>query len=338
MRHSAIQRICFSIVIVLVTAIIAVPFYAEAASNPRYSGLVLDADSGTVLYQDRAGELRYPASLTKIMTAYLTFEALQRGKLSLDQRVYVSAHAASMPSSKLGLKKGERISVRDALLSIIVKSANDSAVVLAEAIGGSEWQFAQMMTEKAHQLGMKNTTFRNASGLHHPAQKTTAYDMARLAVALYNDHRKYYHLFSRTKFSFKGQTVTGHNRLLTSYRGADGLKTGYIRLSGYNLVTSVERNGDRVVGVVFGGRTSRSRDAHMKDILNQGYRKLASLKKDGKRFADTPTPELKGIKVKGSADTSEDFIPSPTKKPSPIFEADVSSRNYNMVVEGDNAG
>ncbi|MCD6035183.1 MAG: dacD [Rickettsiales bacterium] len=332
---------------------------APPAPNKKYAGLVIDASSGTILYQENAGMQRYPASLTKMMTVYLTFEALDKGKISLDQRLLVSAFAASQPRTNLSLKKNERISVRDALMAVIIKSANDAAVVLAEGIAGSEWQFARMMTEKSRQLGMNHTQFINASGLHDARQVTTAYDLARLATALYRDHRKYYHLFSRTEFKFKGSTVRGHNRLLSSYQGADGLKTGYVNASGYNLVTSAERYGYRLVGVVLGGRSSQSRDSQMKELLNRSFRKVADLDRSGKRFTNNvpkPAPASRTKKKlqndagrerfiipslkpritgKDGSVFAKNLIPMPQFKPVELLASE-SSYNINAESRGDN--
>src|SRR5208282_1168561 len=205
----------------------------------------------------------HPASLTKMMTLYLTFESLESGQLHKTQSLRVSAHAASQQPSKLELAAGETITVEQAILALTVKSANDAAVVLAEAIGGSESEFAQTMTQKARELGMTGTTFRNASGLPNPGQVTTARDMAKLARALIRDYPQYYGYFSAREFTFQGNEIPTHNHVLVEYEGADGLKTGYIHSSGFNLVTSAVRNGRRLIGVVMGGQTSSQRDHAM---------------------------------------------------------------------------
>ncbi len=270
-------------------------FSSQAHANSKYASLVIDADTGVVLHQENAGEKRYPASLTKMMTLYLTFQALEQGKLTLNQGLRASSRAVGQPPSKLGLKKGGRILVKEAIEALVIKSANDVAVVLAEAVGGTEWQFAMMMNRMAKRLGMTNTNFRNASGLHHSKQYSNAYDMARLAVALRRDYPQYYHFFKRTKFNYGGRTYTTHNRVTQKYPGADGLKTGYINASGFNLVTSVNRRGQRVVGVVLGGRSSRTRDQHMMVLLNRAYTKLASNAQSSKRIsvAAIPVPKPK---------------------------------------------
>jgi D-alanyl-D-alanine carboxypeptidase len=245
------------------------------AHGARYASIVMDADTGQVIYSRHANSQRYPASLTKMMTLYLTFDALRAGRLKLDQKLSASKRAAGMPPSKLGLKKGDKIKVRDAILALVTKSANDAAVVLAEAQAGTEIEFAKLMTSKAKTLGMTRTTFRNASGLHNRHQKSTAKDMAKLSLALLRDHADFYHYFSRKTFAYKGRTYRNHNSLLKYYKGTDGIKTGYIRASGFNLAASAERHGRRLIGVVFGGKSSRSRDAHMRTLLDRGFKRIA---------------------------------------------------------------
>ncbi|HET8790270.1 MAG TPA: D-alanyl-D-alanine carboxypeptidase [Modicisalibacter sp.] len=247
---------------------------AVMAENPRYAGIVVDVESGGILYAENADELRYPASLTKMMTLYLLFEALEEDTLTLEDTFPVSAHAASQPASKLWVQPGDEISVEKAILALIVTSANDVAVVVAEGLAGSERSFAVQMTDKAWALGMQDTVFRNASGLPDDAQITTARDMLILSLRLMNDFPQYYDYFSRTRFTYRDTTHTGHNRLLSSYAGADGLKTGYIRASGFNVATSAVRDGRRIVSVVMGGFTSRSRDAHMADLLDRSFARI----------------------------------------------------------------
>jgi D-alanyl-D-alanine carboxypeptidase len=236
-----------------------------------HASIVIDAQSGRVLESSNADTLAYPASLTKLMTLYLVFGALARRTLKLDQQLPVSAHAAAQAATRLGLHSGERITVEDAILAIVTKSANDAAVVLAEALGGSEDHFAGMMTAAASKLGMEQTVFRNASGLPDPRQHTTARDMATLARALILDYPQYYHFFSTRSFVFHGRLISGHDHLLGEYPGTDGLKTGYTRASGYNLVTSAVHKGRRLIGVVMGGATFRARDARMMALLDTGF-------------------------------------------------------------------
>ncbi len=242
-----------------------------AVFRPVHAYVLMDAQSGRVLDSENADTLTYPASLTKMMTLLLTFEALERGTLRLDQELPVSRHATNQKPSRLNLAVGSTIRVEDAILALTVKSANDVAVVLAEAMGGSEEQFAEMMTAKAQALGMASTTFRNASGLPHKEQRTTARDMARLSRAIVSRPAREYAYFSRTRFDWNGTVVPGHNRLLGRVEGYDGIKTGFINLSGFNLAGSASRNGQRLVAVVLGGTTAASRDREVADLLEQGF-------------------------------------------------------------------
>ena len=248
-----------------------------APNSVVFEAIVLDAETGQVLAATNPDAQTYPASLAKMMTLYLTFEALNAGKLRLDQPLPVSEEAAAKPRSKLGLDPGDAVAVRDLILAIVTKSANDAATVLGEGLGGSEAAFADMMTRKARQLGMDHTTYRNASGLPDPEQQTTARDVARLALALYHDFPREYRYFATRDFEFRGETITGHDHLLDWYPGADGIKTGFINASGYNLATSAVQNGHRLIGVVMGGRTFRWRDEQMAAMLDQGFAELGSV-------------------------------------------------------------
>lgn len=236
-------------------------------ASEKYAAIVVDARTGKVLFEKDSGEPRYPASLTKMMTLYLLFEAVDEGRLRLDEDIPVSAFAAARPPSKIGFKRGGSIDTRSAILALCVRSANDVAVAVAERLAGSEEAFARMMTVKARQLGMTGTHFRNASGLPDDAQRTTARDMAVLAVALRSRFPHHYHYFANREFAFGGKVVRGHNSLLGRVPGVDGLKTGYIRASGFNLATSAGRGGRRVVAVVMGGESAASRDAHMVSLI-----------------------------------------------------------------------
>jgi len=238
---------------------------------PIYTSIVLDADTGRVLHETNADRKSYPASLTKMMTLYLTFEGLERGEVSMDTKLKVSQHAAAAAPSKLGLTPKMSITVEQAINALITKSANDVAVVLAERLGGSESRFAEKMTAKARALGMSNTTFYNPHGLPHPKQFSTARDMATLGIRLMKDFPQYYPLFSQMSFTYAGQTIRTHNRLLEFYDGADGIKTGYTAASGFNLVASATRNGHRVIGVVFGGKSSGTRDRQLAGLMDGGF-------------------------------------------------------------------
>lgn len=245
----------------------------RAAATP-YSGLVVEPETERVLYEQRADELRHPASLTKMMTLYLVFEALTKGELFEDTLFRASRFAVLRPPSRLGLSAGDTLTVEEGILALVTRSANDAATVIAEGMAGSESAFAALMTEKAHELGMTSSLFRNASGLPDPNQVTTAWDMYRLGRALQKDFPQYYPYFSTGKFYFEGQSFANHNHLLETYPGTDGIKTGFINSSGFNLVASAMRNGRRLVGVVFGGPSATSRDRHMREILDDGFAQL----------------------------------------------------------------
>lgn len=249
--------------------------FSKKQNNSRYASLVIDATTGHVLHEENADALRYPASLTKMMTMYMLFSALKTGQLHMDSRLNVSEKAARMPETNINLRKGETITVREAIEALVVRSANDVAVVVAENLGNTEWNFAVMMTAKARELGMSRTVFRNASGLPDTRQLTTAKDMAKLAIALRKNFPDYFHYFKTRSFRHKGITYTSHNRVLNRYQGADGIKTGYINASGFNLVTTVKRDGYTLVGVVFGGTTAQRRDDHMIKLLNDGMVMMA---------------------------------------------------------------
>lgn len=289
---------------------------SAAHANSKYAAIVIDADTGQVLHASNADATRHPASLTKMMTLYMTFDALRHGRLTLGQRLKASSRAAGMPQTNLSLRQGNTITVETAIKALVVRSANDVAVVLGEALGQTEWQFAVAMTNKARKIGMKRTVFRNASGLPDVRQITTARDMATLGLALRRDFPEYYHYFNTTSFSYNGRTYNTHNHVLTDYPGADGIKTGYINMSGFNLVTSVKRDGYSIVAAVMGGRTSRSRDAHMKDLLTRSLRQLASTRSPvkathyAKAPSNAPVPVFKpGTERVAAAVTQEEIIP-----------------------------
>ena len=257
-----------------VTALIGLAVSAQPAVAGRSASIVIDADSGAVLHAANPDIRSYPASLTKVMTLFLLFDELESGRLHLGSKLPVSAHAAAQAPSKLGLEAGDQISAQDAILALVTKSANDVAVVIGEAIGGSESNFAQMMTRKAHALGMRHTTYRNASGLPDLGQMSTVRDQATLARAMISRHAGYYKYFSTRQFVYDGQTIASHNRLMLRYPGADGMKTGYIHASGFNLISSAKRGNSRIIGVVFGGVTAASRDNYMAQLLDKGFSKL----------------------------------------------------------------
>lgn len=312
LKH-AVRRGCLVLAVLLFLSLVN-----QVQANPRYSSIVIDADTGEVLHESNADATRYPASLTKMMTLYMLFEAIEQHKMTLDTRMKVSIHAASMPQTNIGLRTGDSISVREAISALIVRSANDVAAVVAEALGSSEANFGRMMTDKARRLGMHSTTFRNASGLPNGEQKTTARDLVTLSTRLMKDFPKHYHYFSTQSFSYKGTTYNSHNRMVRNTPGVDGLKTGFIRASGFNVATSAKRGNRRVVAVVMGGQTAVARDQHMVQLLdrsfNQGHAThVASNAKN------TPTaPAAKVIRISAS-------VPAPDPKPSSDLEKKAES-------------
>jgi D-alanyl-D-alanine carboxypeptidase len=292
---------------VVIALLIFAASQAEAARRSRYhahphhaalgvapalvrESMVIDAGTGQVLNQENPNSITYPASLTKMMTLYLTFEALNAGSLRLDQYLPVSYEAAGRAPTKLGLRPGESIAVQDLILGLVTRSANDAACVLAEGLAGSEPAFAEHMTHKARSLGMSSTVYRNASGLPDPDQYTTAYDQVQLALALYRDFPREYRYFSTREFYFRGNTIHNHNHLLDWYEGADGIKTGYIGASGFNLAASAVRNGHRLIGVILGGPSAGTRDREMAALLDRGFEELgAGTTMVARREAPPPT-------------------------------------------------
>ncbi|TPJ35569.1 D-alanyl-D-alanine carboxypeptidase [Mesorhizobium sp. B2-8-3] len=304
------SSLSFKAIMVAALAVTIVAADVASALAARSAAIVVDAKTGKVLYSADANGRRYPASLTKMMTLYLTFEALAKGRISKNTPVPFSAHASAEAPTKLGVRPGGSVPVETAILSIVTKSANDSATALGEMLGGSEDNFARMMTAKARQLGMNGTVFRNANGLPDPGQFTTAHDMAMLGIALREHYPQYYGYFSQRSFLYGRQRINGHNRLLGRIKGVDGIKTGYTRASGYNLVSSVADGDRRLVAVVMGGASGRSRDNQMAALINT-YLPRASTRGGGDLIAkggdnpiktlakvflpkhDAPTPDAK---------------------------------------------
>ena len=243
--------------------------------SPQFSSIIVDANSGATLASNSPDGVRHPASLTKVMTLYLLFERLESGKIALDSELPVSEHASEQDPTKLGLRAGQTLRVEDAIKGVVTKSANDAAVVIAEALGGDESDFAKMMTRKARSLGMTKTTYVNASGLPADDQVTSARDQATLGRAIQDRFPRYYRYFATEAFNFRGHTVHGHNHLLGSVEGVDGIKTGYTRASGFNLITNLRRGNRHLVGVVMGGRSGGSRDATMRSLLAENLEKAA---------------------------------------------------------------
>lgn len=331
-----IMVLCLSFL--MVSALIAPQ---NAFANSKYASVVMDADTGMILHQRYANKVLHPASLTKVMTLLLTFEAIQRGDLSLRERIRISTHAESMIPSKIGLPAGSSIRVRDAIYALVTKSANDVAVALAERLGGTEYNFAKMMTKRARELGMSRTTFRNASGLHHRRQVSTARDMAKLARYVIQTHPQEYEYFSKTSFRYRGKTYRNHNKLLKSYTGMDGMKTGYIKASGFNLIASAVRNERRIIGVVFGGRSGKTRNAHMRKLLDRGFAHIETIRVASIENAPLP-PRKPGIlvamanlnKLKPAAGHDEDDITTTSSRWS-MLNPVLQSSFGRLIGEGD---
>jgi D-alanyl-D-alanine carboxypeptidase len=287
------KKACRVLLVSLAATFTAIP----VASAAQYAGIVVDAKTGKVLYSEDADSLRYPASLTKMMTLYLTFEALEAGKISKNTPVPFSKNASAEPPSKLGVRSGNKITVEQAILALVTRSANDASTALGELLGGSEDRFARIMTNKARALGMTRTTYRNAHGLPNTAQMTTARDQARLGMALRQHFPQYYSYFSTRSFRFGKQTIGNHNRLLGNVRGVDGIKTGYTRAAGFNLVTSAQADGRSIVGVVMGGKSGGARDAQMRALVAK-YMPAASRRGGGNLVAETadaPTMQAQAV-------------------------------------------
>lgn len=249
-------------------------FLSISVYAAKTGSIMLDADSGQVFHAENADSICYPASLTKMMTLYLLFEAIEKKKTTLYHRMPVSAHAAAQEPTKINVRKGQRLLVKHAIEALAVKSANDAAVVIAEFLGGSEAEFAKMMTDKAHSLGMANTVFKNASGLPNPLQHTTPSDLAKLSLALMHHFPDYFTYFSTKTFNYRGKTYRNHNRMLFSYQGCNGLKTGYTRASGFNLAATAIRDNRKLIGVVVGEKSPALRAAKMAKLFNTSFTKL----------------------------------------------------------------
>lgn len=304
---------------------------AKATRDSRYAAIVVDANTGETLHSSSADSRRYPASLTKMMTLYLTFEALSKGRIQKDSKVVFSKNAAAEPPTKIGVKAGGSISVEAAILSLITRSANDASTALGEMIGGSEENFARMMTAKARSLGMKGTVFRNANGLPNTAQFTTARDMAKLGIALREHFPQYYSYFSTRSFAFGRQRIANHNRLLGRIKGVDGIKTGYTRASGFNLVSSVQDGNRRIVAVVLGGTSGASRDNKMAELIKT-YMPQASKRGGGDLIAKTDTP-MPAVAV-AKAQLPKRNAPTPDMRPE-AEEIVVADASADEAVESD---
>jgi D-alanyl-D-alanine carboxypeptidase len=284
------------------------------------AAIVVDMNTGTILHSQNAEIPRHPASLTKIMTLYVLFGYMRQGKLGPSSDLVVTAHAASQAPTKLGLKPGSTIRVSDAIKALVTQSANDAAAAIAENLAGSEEAFARLMTDTARRIGMKNTVFRNASGLPNDEQITTARDMAILGAHIIHDYPEYYSVFGTQYFTYKGRKYRNHNRLLFGYNGADGIKTGYTRASGFNLTASVQRGNKHLVAVVLGGKTGSQRDTAMRALLDKHLPAASDTKPTAEQLAAalvmTPPPPLpavqKPVMAAAAAPGPAPFVPSTT--------------------------
>lgn len=311
-----------------------------------YSDIVIDAETGQVLHATNAEQPRHPASLTKMMTLYLTFQALQSGRLQINQYLPVSEYAAMQSPSKLCLPQGQRIRVEDAILGVVTESANDAAVVLAEWLGGGdEEDFARMMTRQAHALGMAHTHFNNASGLPNPGQVTTARDMALLARALIYHFPQFYPYFSHDSFAYAGIYHHNHNHLMDRYEGMDGIKTGYIRASGFNLVASARHGDTRLIGVIFGGRSAATRDNRMAQLLDQSFAQCQQDSSSGLREVrmDMPPVVAEGDAADEDEQAADQYVPvikARVNTAAPAHSAIASGRyaEKGNVISGNNYG
>lgn len=318
----AVRMSKFAIVAILTASVLS-PAMAKtkAKGDANHAAIVVDANTGKVLFADAPDAPRHPASLTKMMTLYMIFEALEAGRVAKNSPVPISRHAASMAPTKLGAKAGTSISVETAILGLVTKSANDAAAASAELLGGSESRFAQMMTAKARSLGMKNTRFYNASGLPDPRQVTTARDMAVLGIALRTDFPQYYKYFSVRSFAYGRSRLANHNKLLGRVAGVDGIKTGYTRASGYNLVSSVALNDKKLVTVVLGGNSGRSRDVEVATLI-QKFLPKASTRASGGLLAKLKANQAEDSEVTALADPEPI---APAKKAVALIEPVVAS-------------
>ncbi|MEX2200047.1 MAG: D-alanyl-D-alanine carboxypeptidase family protein [Dongiaceae bacterium] len=311
--------------IAVLALLVAGPLATPAAQARTYADIIVDAVTGEVLRSRSPDTQIYPASLTKMMTLYLLFESLQNGRLSIDSTLTASALAASQPATNLALHKGATLTVEQAIYALVIRSANDVAMVVAEELGGNEADFARLMTERARQLGMHNTVFRNPHGLPNKAQVSTAADMVTLARALMFDFPGFYHYFSATRFSYNGVTYKSHNRLMQRYAGADGLKTGYIRASGFNLAFSAVRDGRRLIGVVIGGASAASRDDQMAAIMDDAFDRAGPIL----MAAAPPPPPKPGSDMVGMALAAAGYtlpsIPLPEGNPTDLTIAQLAA-------------
>ncbi len=319
------QRLAKAIAVAGAAVISIATMIPSAFADPKAASMVVDANSGAVLHNRAGDEKVYPASLTKMMTIYMAFELIELGRLSYDSKIKMTQEGADAAPSKLDLDPGEELTVLNAIKALVTKSANDVAIALAMHIGGTEANFARLMTSKARDLGMSNTTFRNASGLPDPEQTTTARDMITLGLRLQDDFPRHYRLFSTRSFTYGGKNYRNHNTLLARYGGTDGIKTGYTRASGFNLVTSVRRDGKHLVAAVFGGDTARERNAKMQSLLNAAFAKASTkVTRRPALVARAPQPARAARPPVQVADAAAPAPPPPAAAPPSARERDTA--------------
>lgn len=313
-------------------ALLALAMSSAPAWADKYASIVINMDTGQVLHDRSADEPRHPASLTKVMTLYMVFDAIDAGKIKLSDRMTVSRAASRAQPSKLGLKAGSTIKVEDAIRALVTKSANDVAIVIAEKLGGTEAKFVTQMNAKAKSLGMLNTLFRNASGLPDRKQITTARDMARLGEAIFMDHRDRYKYFSLSSFTWNKRNYLNHNALLKSLEGVDGIKTGFTNASGYNLMASAQRDGHRVMAIMLGGKTGKARDRHVADLIEAAF-----LEVSGAPATDDDLRTQIAFGARGNA-SADDLALAQLRKLQEPNAALVSARDPALLAEFDAAG
>ncbi len=315
--EKVLRRIVLSMLMLCMA--LAYPSHGMAAKkkqgstpNNKYASIVIDADTGAVLSQQYADKRLHPASLTKVMTLLLLFEAMEAGNVRLNDKILISQHAANQQPSKLGLPAGSSIRVEDAILAMVTKSANDISAAVAEHLAGTESRFALRMTRRARDIGMNQTTYKNAHGLHNPGQITSARDQAILARYVITRYPNYYRFFGTKQFTYRGKTYTNHNRLMNTYPGMDGFKTGFINASGFNLIASARHGNKRLIGVVFGGRSWKSRNDHMASLLNTGFTKAGDV-----RYANAAPVAVA---------QAPSAVPAPVPPPKPVFRVTESTQ------------
>lgn len=328
-RGGRMIRALFAPTLLAAAALSGTLLLSAEALAAKAAAIIIDARTNEVLIEQDADAVTHPASLTKMMTLYLTFDALDEGKLTLDQALPVSSWAESMSPTKLGLRAGQTLRVEQAILALVTQSANDAAVVLAEALGGSEAQFAEMMTRKARELGMRSTVYRNASGLPNMEQVTTARDYAILSRAMLTDHSKYYPYFSRRNFQYGKRNLHNHNRLMSRYEGMDGIKTGYTVASGFNLAASATRDGRRLIGVVLGGKSAVSRDNRMEALLDQAFGKPNRGREEVQLVASAA--KAKAVASSGEGDDEDEAPVQKPKRGKPVQTASAPSAAAKQV-------